>query len=215
MFDDKRADARRRQVSAVLGVSVVSLELLKVGYGADRAGEYSSWPARDWRGAIVGIVRRYDDGSKKSYPGGSTGLFYELEWHKRPGPVLIVEGGSDTAAAITAGLAAIGRPSNTGLGRDCGVRRMLQSTARARGTPRRAIVVGEADSKPEKRGTNPQMPHCTVDCGGCLHCFPGMAGAQMCAGQLGCPWVMPPEGCKDFRDAMNKGRLWPGLMQAL
>jgi len=209
MFDDKRADARRESVARSLGVSVASLTALRVGYGADRAGEYSSWPARDWQGHIVGIVRRYDDGSKKSLKGGSTGLFYERDWLKRSGPVLIVEGGSDTAAAISLGLRAIGRPSNTGLGRDGGIKRML-SGARARTL--RAIVIAEADSKPEKRG---QAPGCPLDCQGCLTCFPGQAGAELVAKQLGCSWVLPPEGCKDFRDALNKGRLWPGLIQAL
>lgn len=207
MYEHSHADARRREVARLLGVSVAALESLKVGYGCDRNGrEYSSWPARDHRGTVVGIVRRYDDGSKKSYPGGSTGLFYGREWRDAGGPVLIVEGGSDTAAAITAGLSAIGRPSNTG-----GAERIRAMLGTVRAHSRRAIVIGEADSKPEKRG---QMPGCPVDCEGCGVCWPGKAGAILVATQLGCQWVMVPEGSKDFRDALNKGMVWPGLIRA-
>lgn len=204
MYEHPHAPRRREQTAEHLGVSVESLERLKVGYGVDKYGgrEFSSWPMRDWRGRIVGIVRRYDDGSKKSWHGGSTGLFVPQGWRNHPGIVLVVEGGSDTAAGDSCGVAAIGRPSNVG-GSDW-VRRILRG--------RKALVVGEHDQKPERRG---QLPTCPTDCEGCGHCYPGLYGARLCAERIGCGYVMPPDGVKDFRELLNQGRVWSELIRAL
>lgn len=208
MYEHSDAGETRDRLAGVLGVSAESLESLRVGVGWDEVTgrRFSSWPARDWRGRIVGIVRRYDDGAKRSWPGGSIGLFYCRGWSRGVGPIFVVEGGSDAASAITANLSVIGRPSNTG-GGDW-IRRMV----RARAGSRRVIVVAENDLHISRRGT---ISTCPTDCTGCLHCWPGRAGAEMVAKVLRCGYVMPPEGCKDFRDALNKGRLWPELLRAL
>lgn len=205
-YEHVNANRTRREVARNLGVTVESLERLKVGYGDDYNGEHSTWPARDDRGNIVGIVRRYTNGEKKSVYGGSTGLFYCHGWSRFEGPVLVVEGGSDTAAGISAGLCVIGRPSNTG---GAGwIRRMVE--ARCKGRP--VVVIGELDEKPDKKGGASQCPK---DCEGCSLCFPGKHGAIECAKQLGGRWAFPPAGCKDLREAWNKGFLWPELIKAL
>jgi hypothetical protein len=208
-FDHSWAAKTRAKVADRLGVSVESLERLKVGYGADRDGrEFSAWPARNHRGDIVGVVRRYDDGTKKSLAGGGTGLFYCRGWSQFPGPLLVAEGGSDVAAGITAGLCVIGRPSNIGGASE--IKRML--SARARNRP--VIVVGENDEKPDRRG-DPNHPRCTLECTGCGHCWPGMFGAEAVAKQVGCGFVMPPPGLKDLREIVRSGITWTELLKGL
>lgn len=130
------------------------------------------------------------------------GVFCELEWQKRPGPVLIVEGASDVAAAITLGLPAIGRFNNLA-GADL-IGPMLGD--------RPAIVIGENDEKPEKRGA---PKGCKADCTGCLCCFPGREAAKIVAKRLGRPWVMPPAELKDLRVVAAAGLSWPELIRGL
>ena len=96
-----------------LGVTVESLRRLEVGRGQ------SAWsfPMKDANLRISGIRLRFDDGSKKSVRGSRAGLFIPdslPEAYEPPAPLLIVEGPSDVAAALSLGFAAIGRPSCNG-----------------------------------------------------------------------------------------------------
>lgn len=190
LFEHRQAKAKREQVAEQLGVTPGSLELLRVGVGWDQhdGREFSSWPSRDDTGICIGYVRRYGDGAKKTNRGGSTGLFYTANWNRHPEPVLIVEGGSDVAACESKGLAAIGRPSNV-YGAHW-IRRML------RGKP--AVVIGERDEKPEKRGT---VSNCPNDCRGCAFCWPGLFGMEKVARELRVGWFMPA-GYKDMRELL-------------
>lgn len=195
----KRPDAKdaRERLAESLGVSVESLEAIGVGTGSDWNGtQWTSWPARDADGQFVGLTRRYWDGSKKTYPGTRAGLFYARKWVDMPGAVLIVEGGSDVAACLSAGIAAIGRPSNVG-----GSSMIAELLSKH---PKRAVlVVAERDFKPERRGT---VEHCPADCPGCANCWPGLYGAKATAKSLGIPlnWIMP-RGGKDAREAITNG----------
>jgi hypothetical protein len=193
MYEHKLAAKKRGQVARQLVVSVRALVLLRVGIGWDANGrEFSSWPSRDDTGRCIGFVRRYDSGAKKTNRGGSSGVFYTPTWQRHPGPVYIVEGGSDVAACESFGLAAIGRASNVYGGG--WIRRMLQ------GLKRPVIVVGERDENPEKRGT---VSQCPVDCPGCAFCWPGKYGMEKVAKQLGArPWMIP-EPWKDIREALT------------
>lgn len=198
----------RSELSVTLGVSVSSLEALKVGAGVDYNGErWSSWPCRDGSGKVVGLTRRYASGGKKTFPGSRAGVFCARDWHKSKGPVLILEGGSDVAAAIDAGLCAIGRPSNTG-----GVQ-FLSDALQAHASRRPVLVIGENDQRPEKRG---QFEFCLVDCSGCANCWPGKYGAESVAARLGIPdnVMMPPDGMKDFRE-MFRGGVWFGQVKGM
>lgn len=196
-YTHRNAVESRSKLSSQLGVSAESLDRLRVGWGLDWNGrEWTSWPCRDSSGRIVGLTRRYDDGSKKTYPGTRAGLFYERDWLRHPGAVLIVEGGSDVAACIDAGLSAIGRPSNIGGG-------SWLTDLVASASPRPIVVVAERDEKPERRGT---VEHCPENCPGCANCWPGLYGAKETAKKLGMPdnWVLPRVG-KDFREAFSNG----------
>lgn len=194
-FLHERAKLERILLASELGVSVHALEEMRVGFRTDSGGNHTLWPSRGCGGEIIGAVRRYHDGSKKSFFGGAAGVFYApTQSVLTKYPVLIVEGASDVAAACTIGLSAIGRPSNTG-----GVDLLFDLDIRFP-----IVVVGERDESPERRGRHDSCP---IDCAGCANCYPGMYGAKLVAGQLGCRWILPPEGCKDLRDVLIQGRV--------
>ncbi len=207
MFGHEKAHSKRRVLSHDLSVSVNSLELLRVGIGWDEHNgvEFSSWPSRDSAGRCIGYVRRYHGGSKKTNQGGSTGVFYSSRWCHHPGPVFVVEGGSDVAACESNDLCAIGRASNT-----CGwhwIKEMISKHCPFK----KIIVVGERDENPSKRGT---VSSCPVDCKGCSYCWPGLFGAKMVAKELNASWVLVPPGFKDMRELLSKGGLWLDLVKA-
>lgn len=153
-----------------LGLSGESMDILDVGVVDDR---YAS-PERDAKGNIIGLVKRHLDGRKEALLGSRRGLTYQYPLPDDD-PVLVVEGWSDTAAAIEAGFNAVGRPSNVGGGA------LLAELLRGRAV----IVFGENDQK---------------DNGA----WPGRDGAESIAAQLlpVCESVrilFPPDGVKDLR----------------
>ena len=206
MFDHEKAHDKRCAIADTLAVSVESLESLRVGIGWDEwnGAEFSSWPSRDHNGRCIGYVRRYVDGAKRTNEGGSTGVFYTSEWFSRPGPLWVVEGGSDVAACESAGLCAIGRASNTHGGEY--IRRMVKQCC----PDKRVVVVGERDEVPEKRG---RVPSCTLNCRGCAFCWPGLFGAKKVAAELNTRWVMVPKPHKDMRELLTAGGLWLDLVE--
>jgi len=206
LYEHRLAKDKRISVAHRLGVRVTALDALRVGVGWDWNGrEFSSWPSRDATGKCIGYVRRYDDGSKKTNRGGSTGLFYTANWYRYDGPILIVEGGSDVAACESDKLCAIGRPSNVYGSK--WIRPMLRRT-----NGKRVIVVGERDEKPEKRGT---VSQCPKDCQGCAYCWPGLFGMQKVARELRCESMMVPAPHKDMRDLLADDRTYRRLLAEL
>ena len=208
MFQHKKACQKRHEVAEKLSVSVKSLEMLRVGIGWDEwnGAEFSSWPSRDSAGRCIGYLRRYSDGSKRTNQGGSTGLFYTPGWLRNSGPLWIVEGGSDVAACESAGLAAIGRASNTYGGG--WIRKMIEGSS----TKKRVFVVGERDEAPDRRGLT---AGCPKDCDGCALCWPGLFGAKRVAAELSVSWVMVSKPYKDMRELLTSGGLWLDLMRLL
>lgn len=122
------------------------------------------------------------------------------EGHLRPGgplpdsdhPVVIVEGMSDTAAALDLGFVAVGRPSNlAGLG-------YLKELVKGR----RVIILGENDVATNSRTGRVRYPG-----------REGMEAAfevlkQVCDATK----VMPPEGFKDLRSWCNAGLTREGFL---
>lgn len=102
------ADALKEHARA-LGVSTESLSRLGVGWD----GHALTFPMQNAAGMVLGIRRRFDDGRKLSVKGGHEGLFIPsgLADH---GTLYVCEGPTDTAALLTLGLQAIGRPSCRG-----------------------------------------------------------------------------------------------------
>lgn len=196
-FNANGASDARKAIASKLGVDVEAVESLRVGVWWDdyRQEQCTTWPERNARGQVVGMIRRYGDGSKLTMRGSHHGLVYRDGWDSPTGTVWIVEGGSDTAAMVSAGMAAIGRPSNTGGVND--LRKLLHRCERP------IVVLGENDRKLDRRG---EVPTCPKWCPGCPACWPGKWGASHVAATLAkelgrtIGWAMPPPGVKDARD---------------
>ena len=129
-----------------LGVDVQSLQQLDIGWcrkyesvnfatGEVKTMGVSAWsfPMRAPEGHIIGLRFRNAKAAKWSACTSINGLFIP-KGMMAGGPVLIVEGPTDTAAALTLGFDAIGRPSNTA-GRE-----LIVAWCR-RQLPRRDIVI--------------------------------------------------------------------------
>jgi len=202
-----RAEAFRSELAHRLGVSVESLEELRVGVWGEGEREFATFPIWDWDRNIIGIITRMSSGKKLCIKGSkNSGLFYALSWDKTNDCIFIPEGPSDVAAFLSAGLTAIGRPNNTG-----GVEQLKRILKPVMGK-RRIVVVGENDAKPEKRGT---LDGCPEDCEGCGYCSPGLFGAKWVAGKLGVSYIMPPKGYKDFRAYWKSGSVWTDSLEML
>lgn len=203
------------ELATILGVSVVALQDLGVGHLYSGSWCWS-FPERDAAGEVIGVNRRYLDGQKKAL--GRRGLTYADGWD-RGGPILLVEGGSDTAALLTMGLSVIGRPSNLG-----GVDMLAELLA---AVPHDRLVVVVAEDDRLKNGTPRKLPEDhAADCPGCGQCWPGRFGAERTAAglseRLGRPvsWAMPPDGVKDSREWLrahgaNGHRFLTGLLNSI
>lgn len=196
MYAAERATGTRAALAQDLGVKVESLELLSVGWGADKQ-EFASFPMRGLRQTVIGIVRRYQDGSKKTMRWGKVGLFHPVDWLQFGGPVLIPEGASDVAALLSMNLCGVGRPSNLG-----GVKELVALLVNEKAKRRTVIVLCERDEKLDRRGTR---PWCPPGCAGCNYCWPGLWGGAQTAAELkaalgkNVAFRFPPDGAKDVR----------------
>lgn len=186
---------KRHELARALGVSPDSLELLEVGWD----GEAWTFPERDSAGRVIGIARRFRDGRKAAVSGSKRGLTFVVGWDILAGPVVVVEGGTDTAAGITLGLATIGRPSNTG-----GVK-LLAALLRDVPRYRQIFILGEGDRKAHDDLKDELRERHNPNCAGCALCWPGRYGAMHIAEQLArklnrpVAWALPPDGAKDLR----------------
>jgi hypothetical protein len=171
----------RHGLSKALGVSEAALSDL----GATFAAQHVAWafPMRDGAGRVVGIRLRADDGRKWAVRGSREGLFYR-ESVPHDHVAVVSEGPTDTAAALTIGLWAVGRPSCTG-----GVDALRQLCRRLLIT--HLIVVGDNDA-PKARPS-----------GGFW--TPGLDGARRLMAEIGrpCKLVLPP--AKDLRAWLKAG----------
>jgi len=96
--------------AATLGVKVEALEAM----GCAWAEPYRAWawPMRNGEWAVIGIRLRNDAGRKWAVRGSKQGLFCSSYPAAQTG--FVCEGPTDTAAAISIGLYAVGRPSCLG-----------------------------------------------------------------------------------------------------
>jgi hypothetical protein len=189
------------ELAEQLRVAPEVLEQLGVGWrwgdvsrGRDLADGEWLYPMRDGSGQVVGIHRRLaraytKDGkqvSKLTMPGSTSGLFFAPDaWAIGSGPILVVEGMTDTAAALHAGLAAVGRPSNLGGSEQ------LAELFKQLPADRPIMLVGENDAKPDGR-------------------WPGRDGAEQTAQRLADAlerqvlWALVPEPAKDAREHLTQ-----------
>ncbi|MHC4538751.1 MAG: hypothetical protein ACYS74_03085 [Planctomycetota bacterium] len=119
------------RLSGLLGVSQPSLRRLQVGWD----GQAYTFPMKDSDENIIGIRRRFPTGRKVSVKGSKNGLFIPIGL-QGDGSLLIVEGGSDLAAALDLGFAGIGRPNCSS--------KILMTAEAARGRTE-IVIVGDND----------------------------------------------------------------------
>lgn len=108
-----KADTSQSDVEALarrLGVTYDALSALGTGWSQ----QHQAWafPMLDEYGNVIGIRLRNDSGKKWAVTGSRAGLFFVPG--KLTGEAFVLEGPTDTAAALTIGIQAVGRPSCQG-----------------------------------------------------------------------------------------------------
>ena len=191
---EQKADVGLPELALQLGLSIDVLRRLQVGYC--KFENFWSFPERDAHGNVIGIQRRFAGGDKRRLPGSKSGLTFADHWDAGSGPLLLVEGATDVAAAMMLELSVIGRPSNRG-----GVA-LLGELLQSFDSDRDIIVLGERDQK------NSGL-------------WPGRDGAIHTATELAkrlnrsIHWALPPDNQKDLRAWVNHyARHEPALMKA-
>lgn len=162
-----------------LGVTQRSLELLGVAF---RDRETAGFQMRDHKLNIVGIRLRARNGMKFSLKGGHPGLFIP---ESEPSEVVFLpEGPTNTAAALTLGAYAIGRPSCNG-----SVHEVVATIKELK--IKRAVILADTDVDRVMGGKT--IPN------------PGATGAMALADHLpipSCTLLLP---FKDMRDFVKSG----------
>lgn len=170
-------DVSLESLAESLGVEVSALCSLQVVW----SNVYGAWavPMKDGNGTIVGIHLRKSSGEKLAVKGSRNGLFLPEASPQRI--AFIPEGMSNTAALISMGFYAVGRPScNTGA-------EMLRSAFNRLGI-HQVVVVADNDAL-KLNGSRP-----------------GIEGAKQIQKQLGMKStiLVPPSPLKDIRQMVNK-----------
>ncbi len=175
-FRAHTASAARAALACRIGVTVASLERLRVGWNED--GESWTVPMRDAQGRFVGIQHRYHPHhGKRVERGHRSGVFEPFQLDVCGGELLVCEGASDTAAALSIGLEAIGRFSCSATADEI--------VARIRKHRPRLVVVIADNDVPGMRGAEQLCAK-----------LDGIAQAEI---------RTPPAGIKDLREWTQAG----------
>jgi hypothetical protein len=169
--------------SVALGVDMDALERLQPG--RDSFNKAVGYPMRDAYGKVIGIRLRNSNGDKWAVSGSHDGLFFDPSLTLGEDYELVIcEGPTDTAAAYTLGLPAVGRSScMTGL-------ELLKSLC-CRLKARLVTIVADAD-KPKLKPDGSLWR-------------PGIEGAMALGSKLGRVHrvIVPPK--KDLREWVGSG----------
>jgi len=181
-----RGHPRLEAIAHSLGVSPESLFRLRTGW--DHQRQAVAFPMCDAQKRVVGIRFRRADGSKLSLRGGSEGLFLPIDLEPRPGQLLITEGPTDCAAALTLGFQAIGRPSCRGAQRQA-----VELVRRLR--PAQVVIVADNDTPGLEGGR--KLARALI-----LH----VSDLRL---------IQPPPGTKDLRAWVRQGGTPDDLFRAI
>lgn len=176
-YEETLEEWRRKALADQLGVSADALARLKTGFKA--RGAWFTFPMRmEPGGAVVGIRLRRADGVKMSERGGKEGVFIPEGIASTVSRLVMVEGPTDAAAALTLGLNAVGRPNCSG-GTDSlrNIARWIQ--------PKEVVIIADADP-PGQAGAK-------------------RLAAALAALTPIVRVVTPPEGIKDLRMWLGRG----------
>ena len=166
-----------------LGVNMDALERLQPG--RDSFHKAVGFPMRDADGKVVGIRLRNSNGDKWAVSGSHDGLFFDPSLTLDEDRELVIcEGPTDTAAAYTLGLPAVGRSS-------CGTGVELLKALCCRLKVRLVTIVSDADSPKYKPDGSLWRP--------------GIEGAMALGSKLGRLHrvIVPPK--KDLREWVGSG----------
>lgn len=172
------------ELATSLGVTAVSLNELEVAW--DEEDKCWLFPERDGRRRIIGLMKRYPDGSKYFISGGARGLYIPKSFVVSGEDIFVAEGGSDTAAGCSRGWNIIGRPSAHG-----GSQHLVDLLKDAKG---RIYVIADNDVK--RDGS-----------------WPGRRGAELVAQRLTASIkaavliTNPPMRFKDLRAIVQSGEM--------
>jgi DNA primase len=141
-----RSRIRVDQLAQRLKLEVAALD--DVGTAYAESFQAYAFPMRLPSGRLVGIRLRNDAGKKWAVRGSKAGLFIPFDAGKRLpwSPLFVCEGPTDTAAALSLGFFAIGRPAC--LGQEEMVRELLKTLH-----PREVIICYDND-KPGIQGAD-------------------------------------------------------------
>jgi len=165
-----------------LAVAVDALRRLGIGWSAEHRA--FTLPMRGARGEVCGVRLRLPNGRKLSVRGGREGLFIPSGL-PADGRLFVCEGPTDTAALLTLGPAAIGRPSCAG-----GAKLVCDL---ARGRP--VAIVADADS-PGRRGA-------------------AALASTLAAHCKSVRVITPPIGIKDAREWVRHGATAADVLRAV
>lgn len=177
---ERVAPAEPERFAAQLGVKVETLRRLGLGWD----GAAWTFPMSDARGEVIGIRRRLPDGRKLAVRGSRQGLFVPSNISSNE-VLLTCEGPTDTAAALSLGFAAVGRPSCSG-GAD-----LLCEFARGRDV----VIVADRDL-PGERGASSLAQVLRIYC----------PSIRM---------IRPPNGVKDLRAWVRNGATHTDILRRI
>jgi len=192
-YRDNLDEVRRMALSFDLGVEYDALNRMGVGLWVDERddSEWFSFPMTgDIRngGRIVGIRLRRGDGTKISVRGGKEGLFLPAEVYCGTDRLLVLEGPTDTAATLSLGFDAVGRPSCSG-----GVALLVDLVKSLK--PGQVVIVADGDG-PGRRGAE----------GLASRLVPLVRDLRV---------IEPPEGVKDMRAWVQAGASSADVIQVI
>jgi hypothetical protein len=190
LIDQWRKSTALFQIRALAGALNVLTESL-VALGACWAPGHAAWafPMRDGFGEIVGVRLRGLDGRKWAVTGSKQGLF--VPQIPLNGMVFLPEGPTSTAALLSLGFYAIGRPSC-----NCSADPVEQTLKRI--GAKSVVIVSDKDEPNEKTGESP-----------------GLVGAMKLKDELkikSCIWTPPT---KDIRDFLRSGGMRDEIKSAV
>lgn len=134
-WQNQTPDLELEVFAEVLGVDFLALKAIGVAW----AKPHHAWAfaMRDQDGEVIGIRLRANDGRKWAVTGSKAGIFMAHPLLRQP-MAFICEGPTDTAAVLSMGLWAYGRPSCTG-GTE-----LLQKTIRQHGV-KEVVILSDND----------------------------------------------------------------------
>ena len=165
--------------------------LKKMDTGWD--GEAYTFPVRDDKDQIIGIQRRFPDGSKSMVKGSANGIVIpRLDWTNL-NVLFICEGVSDTATAVDFGFKVIGR-LNCGTGKDHIIKFCIKKL------PNQIVIVADNDEAGLKGAKSLGL---SISQGYKLFVVP----------QPEILVAVPPNNAKDLREYREKGGTGENLLE--